>query len=287
MSLFKIHANTPALTALNSLNRTNNDIAIHQARLASGKRINTAKDDTAGYSISRSLEARSLGLRAALSNVRNAKSILAIGEGNYQAQMDVLLTIKNKTVQSADSSLNDEQRGAIRNQVKELLTEIDDIQNQAKWNGKNIFGETFSFHVGADAADVLAVEMATSESNAIGLQADGSGGIDLSSMGITGGTYSLDSESTSAAAIGQVDLAIQALAGVVQNIGDTIIRLGLKEDALSITAHNTEATLSMYEDADMAKEQIDFLKHQIVQQTGISSLTQANTSPQIVLSLFR
>ena len=74
---------------------------------------------------------------------------------------------------------------------------------------------------------------------------------------------------------------------MIQNIGDTIIRLGLKADAISITAQNTEGTLSMYEDADMAQEQIEFLKHQIVQQTGISALSQANSAPQVVLSLFR
>ncbi len=283
MSLFKIHANTAALTALSSLYRSNEGIAVHQARLASGKRINTAKDDTAGYAISRSLQSRSLGLRAALNNVKNAKSILAIGEGGYQAQMDVLLTIKNKTVQAADSSLNADQRTAIRNQVNQLLTELDDISSQAKWNGSNIFGTTFTFHVGADKDDKLTVVLNNSQSNAVG----GSGTADLSSMGTTGGTFSLEDETKSALAIGQVDVAITALSGVIQGIGDTIIRLGLKSDAISITAQNTEGTLSMYEDADMAQEQIEFLKHQIIQQTGISALSQANAAPQVVLSLFR
>ena len=283
MSLFRIHANTPALTALNSVYGSSNKIAVHQARLASGKRINTAKDDTAGYAISRSLQSRSLGLRAALSNVRNAKSILTIAEGGYQAQMDVLLTIKGKTVQAADSSLSTEQRTAVRNQVKELLAEVDDIQNQAKWNGNNIFGSTFSFHVGADKDDKLAVTMNTSTSAQVG----GDTSANLSSMGETGGEFSIEDETKSALAIGAVDTAIQSLATVIQGIGDTIIRLGLKSDALSITAANTEATRSMYEDADMAQEQIEFLKHQIVQQTGISALSHANSSPQIVLSLFR
>ena len=283
MSLFKIHANTPALTALSSLYRSSEKIAVHQARLASGKRINTAKDDSAGYAIARSLESRSHGLRSALSNVRNAKSILSIAEGGYQAQMDVLMTIKNKTVQAADSSLNDGQRTAIRNQVFQLLTEIDDIKSQAKWNGDNIFGSTFSFHVGADKDDKLAITLSDSTSNLVG----GDALADVSSMGTTGGTYSIEDVTKSALAIGQVDTAIQALATVIQGIGDTIIRLGLKSDALAITAQNTEATQSSYEDADMAQEQIDFLKNQIVQQTGISALSQANSAPQIVLALFR
>ncbi len=283
MSLFKIHANTPALTALNSIYRSSNNIAVHQARLASGKRINTAKDDSAGYAIARSLEQRAQGLRGALSNVRNAKSILSIAEGGYQAQMDVLLTIKGKTVQAADSSLSSEQRTAVRNQVRESLNEVDDISSQAKWNGNDIFGSTFSFHVGADKDDKLAVAMTASTSAKVG----GDTSADLSSMGATGGTYSIEDETKSALAIGAVDTAIQALATVIQGIGDTIIRLGLKSDALSITAANTEATRSMYEDADMAQEQIEFLKHQIIQQTGISALSHANSSPQIVLSLFR
>ena len=283
MSLFKIHANTPALTALNSLYRSSQSIAVHQARLASGKRINTAKDDSAGYAISRSLEQRAKGLRGALENVRNAASILSIAEGGYQAQMDVLLTIKSKTVQAADSSLSTDQRTAVRNQVNQLLQEVDDISSQAKWNGESIFGSTFSFHVGADKDDKLAVVMATSTSAAVG----GNTLADLSSMGTTGGTFSIEDETKSALAIGAVDTAIQALGTIVQGIGDTIIRLGLKADALSITASNTEATRSRYEDADMAHEQVEFLKHQIVQQTGISALSQANSAPQIVLSLFR
>jgi flagellin len=281
MSLFKIHANTSALSALNSLYRSNDSIGVTQARLASGKRINTAKDDTAGYAISRSLESRSLGLRAALSNVQNAKSILAIGEGGYQAQMDVLMTIKNKTVQAADSSLNDNQRTAIRNQVAELLNELDDISTQAKWNGGAIFGATFTFHVGADNNDKLTITLNNSTSALVG------GVTDLSGMGKTGEALSLETTDKADAAIAAVDTAINSLASVIQGIGDTIIRLGLKSDALSITAQNTEATLSDVEDADMAHEQIQFLKHQIVQQTGISALSQANSAPQIVLSLFR
>ena len=73
MSLFRIGANIQAMDSLRSLYGLNKEIGIRQARLASGKRINTAQDDTAGYSIARSLEARRNGLSTALSNVQNAK----------------------------------------------------------------------------------------------------------------------------------------------------------------------------------------------------------------------
>ena len=106
-------------------------------------------------------------------------------------------------------------------------------------------------------------------------------------MGATGGTFSLEDTVKANLAISEVDDAIESLATVIQGIGDTIIRLGLKQDALSINAQNTESTLSNYEDSDMASEQIEFLKRQIIQQTGIAALAQANSAPQIVLSLFR
>ena len=91
MSLFRIGANIQAMNTLGSLYKINNNIGVRQARLATGKRINTAQDDTAGYAIAKSLEKRNHGLKAALANVANAKSVLAIAEGGYQTQMDILL----------------------------------------------------------------------------------------------------------------------------------------------------------------------------------------------------
>ena len=139
MSLFRIGANIQAMDSLRSLYGLNEEMGARQARLASGKRINTARDDTAGYAIARSLEARKLGLGAALSNVQNAQSILAIAEGGYQNQMDILQTIKEKAVQASDRAVSDSQRTSIDKQVYELLTELDEIGKQKdKENKKEI-----------------------------------------------------------------------------------------------------------------------------------------------------
>ena len=93
MSLFRIGANIQAMDSLRSLYQLNEEMASRQSRLASGKRINTARDDTAGYAFAKSLSGRANGLGAALSNVANAQSLLAIAEGGYQNQMDILQTI--------------------------------------------------------------------------------------------------------------------------------------------------------------------------------------------------
>ena len=261
--LMRIGSNTQAMSTLRSLYNVNEQMGIHQGRLASGKRINSASDDTAGYAIARSLESRTSGLKQALSHVGNAKSILSIAEGGYQAQMNILQTIKDKVVQAADGSLSTDQKSAIADQITELKTELDDIKGQTKWNGSTVY-TSFTFHVGADAGDTMIVSSSGFDSASVGISNDGSAG-DITT----------------------IDSAIDTLSGYVQNVGDKMARLSSKEDTLSVTVTNTEATLSRYEDADFAKEQMEVMKYQILQQTAVSALSQANSAPQVVLSLFR
>jgi len=281
MSLFRIGANIQAMDSLRSLYQLNDDISVRQARLASGKRINNAQDDTAGYAIAKSLQGRLGGLRSALTNVQNAKSIMAIAEGGYQNQMDILQTIKDKTVQAADEAVSDAQRASIDKQIFQLLTELDEIAEQTKWSDDGLLdtgGTEFSFHVGGDTDEELVVTIAESLSSTYTLEelatADGAGNVG-SSVGQADDT------------IDTIDTAIDDLAASIQAIGDTIIRLSKKEDFLSVSVANTDAVRSTYEDADFAVEQMELLKLQILQSTAVSSLAQANTSPQVVLGLFR
>ena len=281
MSLFRIGANIQAMDSLRSLYQINDDISVRQARLASGKRINNAQDDTAGYAIAKSLQGRLGGLRSALTNVQNAKSIMAIAEGGYQNQMDILQTIKDKVVQASDEAVSDAQRASIDKQIFQLLTELDEIAEQTKWSDDGLLdtgGTEFSFHVGGDTDEELVVTIAESLSSTYTLEelatADGAGNVG-SSVGQADDT------------IDTIDTAIDDLAASIQAVGDTIIRLAKKEDFLSVSVANTDAVRSTYEDADFAVEQMELLKLQILQSTAVSSLAQANTSPQVVLGLFR
>jgi flagellin len=267
------------MDSLKSLYETNNKISVRQARLASGKRINTAQDDTAGYSIAKSLTARKNGLQAALSNVVNASSVLAIAEGGYQNQMDLLQTVKDKAVQAADEALSDDQRASIDKQVFQLLTELDEIAAQTKWSGNSILNAAspFSFHVGGNTGEELLVTLAASLSSTYSLDAlateDGDGSI---------GTGVDEAD----AAIDTIDDAIDDLATTIQTVGDTMVRLDKKESFLTTSVSNTDAVRSTYEDADFAVEQMELLKLQIMQQTSVVALAQANTAPAVVLQLF-
>ena len=273
--LTRVGANFHAIEAWSNLKKVNGDIGQIQSRLSTGKRINSAEDDTSGYALSKQLESRVRGLSQALDNVGTAKNVLKIAEGSYEAQMSILQRLKEKATQAADGSFSEAQRSAINDEYAALVTEIQDIADQAKFNDNTLFGTTMTFQVGEDNTNVLAVGFNSSSSDSIG-ETD----TDISAL-------SLDTTANASAAISTLDTAIKELAKSIQEMGDFNARLSSKEESLSNAISNTEATRSRIEDADFAKEQMSMMKLQILQQTTVSSFAQANSAPQVVLSLFR
>ncbi len=269
--LTRVATNIQAMQSLFHLNKTNSGIAKHQLNLATGKRINNPGDDPAGYQLSRGLEARKSGLEAALDNVNNANSILNIADGSYANIMDILQTMKSKATQAADGSLGTTQRTAINDQFTALRAEIDQIVTETTFNDNALIDGTFSvtFQTGEQASETLAVALSSATSTGLGIS-----------------TVALTTQASASAAITTFDTAINTLASRAQDVGEYKARLSAKESTLSTAITNTEAIRSTYEDADFAKEQMEVLKMQILQQTAVASLSQANTAPQLVLSLF-
>ena len=367
----RVGSNFHAMESLANLKRVNGSIGQVQSRLSSGKRINSAEDDTSGYALSKHLQSRVNGLTQALDNVGTAKNVLNIAEGGYQSQMDILQQIKESLTQAADGALSTAQRGAIGDRIDSLLTEFNDINGQTKYNGYVLFQDdsvstadrTMTFQVGEENTDIFAVNFDNSSRSDVG-ETDAGSEIDLDSIvksvvfnaqetvdvsvdatvtldnytagdtvvitlpdetpqTIAGGNYTLldnadgtatitfaadgtydiahtydssDSESSDWSALTQteaqsgintLDGAIKALAKTIQQVGDDQARLSSKEESLSLGISNTEATRSRIEDADFAKEQMNMMKLQILQQTSVAAFTQSNSAPQVVLSLFR
>jgi len=272
-SLTRINANIPALQSMTVLNSINSRLADHQLRLATGKRINTPGDDPAGYQVAQGLISRKNGLDVALANVNNAQSILNVAEGGYQNVMDILQTLKQKALHAADGSLSVSQRAAINDQVQALLSEVDEIVGQTTFNDQGLIDGNFSatsFQTGEQANETLSVSLQAADSAALSINA-----VDMAT------------QASASASINSIDSAIDELASRVQDVGEYKSRLATKESTISIAITNTENVRSNIEDADFAKEQMEVMKLSILQQTAMTSLTQANTAPQIVLSLFR
>ena len=270
--LTKISSNIQAMHAMNSLNSINQRIAQHQLRLATGKRINSTGEDPAGFALAKSLEARRRGLTVALDNVSNAQNVLSVAEGGYQNIMDILQTMKEKATQAADGTLSSTQRSALNDQITALMTELGDIVSETTFNGSALIDGTYSstFQTGEGASDTLSVSLNAADSATLSIN-----------------SISLATQASASAAITALSSAISTLSSDVQDIGEYKVRLASKESTLAVAVTNTENVRSTMEDADFAKEQMEVMKLQILQQTALSSLSQANASPQIVLSLFR
>ncbi|MAJ43315.1 MAG: flagellin [Candidatus Marinimicrobia bacterium] len=276
-NLTRVGSNYHAEEAWNNLKALNGKIGQVQSRLSTGKRINSAEDDTSGYALAKNLEGRTRGLSQALDNVGTAKNVLNIAEGGFQSQMSLLQTMKEKATQAADGSWSGDQRQAIHDQFAALRTEFDKISEDTLFNSSSsLFSSTaLEFQVGAGASDQLSIVIGTSVATSVG-----EGSTDIS-------TLSLSAAGDAQTAIGTLDTAIGSLAKSVQNIGDYNARLSSKEESLSLAISNTEATRSRIEDADFAKEQMSMMKLSILQQTAMGSFAQANSSSQMVLSLFQ
>ena len=275
MSLTRIATNVNALNALNALNSINKQLGTHQLRLATGKRINSAKDDAAGWVIGKGMEAHARGLGQALSNVGDAQSLIGVADSGLQSILDILITMKEKVTQAASDTLGASEREAVEAQLDDLASEIDSIVAQSTYNGVALIDGTYTgktFQIGAATTDTMAISVSQNHSAA--------------SLAVADASLDVSSASTASTALASVNAAITTVNSSIRSIGSLAMRLDVKSTALASILSNTEAAKSQILDADLAQEQLEAVKLQILQQTATAALAQANVAPQSVLSLF-
>jgi len=180
MSTFsQINTNIQSLQAFQNLKDTSGELAERRERLTTGKRINSAEDDSAGFAIAKKLEARTRGQSQALKNIGDAKSMLSVTEGALDSQLDILQTQKEKAVQAANDSLGASERADIQSQLLELNGEVNDIADNAEFNGKKLLNgggsssssQDLQFQVGAQNGDDFSVSLNSSKADDIGIEA--------------------------------------------------------------------------------------------------------------------
>lgn len=134
----RIASNIGALSSLYSLRKTNNLLGVHQNRLATGRRINSAEEDPAGLSIGTKMWARSEGLKVALDNIGDAKNMLSVGEAGLQRMSDILVQMRSKAEAAANDTLGSTERDAIASQLSQFAEEIDTIVEETRWNSNKL-----------------------------------------------------------------------------------------------------------------------------------------------------
>jgi flagellin len=267
----RINTNIGAEQAYAALIGINRELGVHQLRLATGKRVNSAADDPSGYVISKKMEGRMRAMASAQDNVGDAQSVYGVAEGGYQTVADILVQVKEKQTRAANGAMGSDELDAIATEINSLMSEIDDVKAQTKFNGVNLFTGTFAstFQVGEGSTETLTVSFTASTSAA-------------SLLSVAAGSVTSSNISTLS-----VDQALKTVNAEIGKIGAAVNRLSTKDANLTTAITNTEAAKSRILDADVAKEQIQSAKLQILQQTATAQLAQANASPQAFLSLFR
>ena len=279
----RINTNIAAFNALNSLKSINRNLEKAQLKLATGLRINEVSDDPAGFVISKRLDARSRGLSVAYDNVGTAKNVLAIAEGGLLNISDILITMKEKITQAASDTLSSAERNAIKTELDQLTAEIDNIVDETTFNNVGLLSGSYtnkSFQTGEDTTNTFIVSIVKGGTTATGFKA---ADIEVNTANVATLVFTA---SGSSSALAKVDTAIEVVSDALQKIGAYVSRMTVKESTLSIAITNTEATKGRILDADIAKEQLNSTRLQILQQTSTAQLAQANITPQNVLALF-
>ncbi len=189
-----INSNINALTAQRNLNRSEGDLATSLQRLSSGLRINSAKDDAAGLSISDRMTAQIRGLNQAVRNANDGISIAQVSEGALGEVTNALQRMRELAVQSANDTNSATDRASLQKEVSQLAQEISRIATQTQFNGKSLLDGSFgtgSFQVGAYAGQTISFAIGNAQASAIGSNVVSSnthvGGALTAAADITGG----------------------------------------------------------------------------------------------------
>ncbi len=275
---FRIQNNLAAMNAQNSLETSQTAMQKSLARLSSGYRINSAKDDAAGLAISQGFRANIASATVAQRNISEANALLQTAEGAMTSVGDILTRMKELATQAASANVSAGGRTNISSEFVDLQTEIDRIATSTKYAGTALTTGAFTgqaFQIGytnTTADSQISVTIAN---------------IGTASTGINVASAAVSSAASALAAMATIDTAVATLATDRAQIGSYQNRLGYAASNLSVTLENMSASESVIRDVDMAAEMTNFTKNQILVQAGTAMLAQANSAPQQILSLLK
>lgn len=252
-------------------------------KLSSGQRINRAGDDASGLAVSEKLRSQIRGLNQAERNIGNAVSFIQTTEGYLQESQDILHRVRELSVQAANGIYTPEDRMQIQVEVSQLVDEVNRIASHAQFNGMNLLTGDFArggaingvqFQVGANMDQNERAYIGTMTAAALGLQAQG-----------TNELIALTSPDNANKAIGTVDAALQAVSKQRADLGAYQNRFEMAAQGVAVAAENLQAAESQIRDTDMATQMVEYVKNNILMQSGTAMLAQANIKTQSVLQL--
>jgi flagellin len=267
-----INTNISAVHAQNASRKAGMMTESAMARLSSGKRINSAKDDAAGLAIATRMDAKVRGLGQAIRNANDGISLAQTAEGAMSESSNILVRMRELAVQASSGTASTTDRTALQTEVTQLVGQLNDISSRTDFNGTSLLNGTANVNVqtGVDTGQTVNITIS-----------------DLSATGLAVGGVDLSTAASASTALGTLDTAIQTVADQRANLGAVQNRLDATVNNLTSTVTNLTEAKSRIEDTDFSVETTKLASAQILAQASNAMLSQANQSQQGVLQLLR
>jgi len=274
-----VRTNVGALSAIKTLNNTQNSLTKSLGRVSSGSRINHAGDDAAGLSVSSRMKSDNVSLKAAMRNTNDGISLIQTAEGGLNEVYNILTRMRELAVQSSNDTYSSTDRAQIQIEFSQLRNEISRISSDANFNRITILSsnKALKFQIGINNAanNQFTISM-------------GNISVNLTALGITGAQANVSSATVNNGAqktITTIDKALSSVNDRRARLGAFQNRLESALNTASNYSQNLSSASSQISDVDYASESANLTKFQIMQQAGVAALGQAKAIPQSILSL--
>jgi flagellin len=302
-----INHNVSAMNAHRNLGINNFESDRTMEKLSSGMRVNRGADDAAGLAVSEKMRSQIRGLTVASRNAQDGISFIQTAEGFLQETTSALQRIRELAVQAANGIYTDKDREQIQTEVTQLVQEVQRVADQSEFNKKILFqGEWAGPEqqqdgtAGAPAATAAAAAEAQSGQDGPGVRIHVGANMDqyvrvfvgnmtTDGIGLTnrpdGYKVGVTSVEDANRSIVVVDEALHTVNRQRTDLGAMQNRLETAMRGIDVATENLQSAESRIRDTDMAKEMIDFVKDNILTQSAVSMLAQANLRPQMILRI--
>lgn len=292
--MLSLHTNNAALSAQNSISRTQESLSTSMTRLSTGFRINSAMDDAAGLQIATRLRAQTSGMTVAMRNTQNSTSMLQTAEGALDEVTNMLIRMKDLATQAADASATAADKTAMQSEYDNLGKELANVLNNTTFAGQKLLvGATttlggsagLQFQIGASASEQMSINLSAAMSAA---------GSVYNALTVASSSYyttSVGAELTAAGAastaITSLTTAISEVSAVRSTLGAAANRLSHVYNNLANISTNSKAATGRIMDTDFATESSSMTANQMLLQAGTAMLKQTNSMSSMVMSLLQ
>ncbi|KXI49693.1 MULTISPECIES: flagellin [Bacillus cereus group] len=289
----RINTNINSMRTQEYMRQNQDKMNTSMNRLSSGKRINSAADDAAGLAIATRMRAKESGLGVAARNTQDGISLIQTADSALNTVSNVLLRMRDLAVQSANGTNSDNDKAALQKEFNQLTEQIDYIANNTKFNGKDLLNSTGKVSIktfddgGAKDIDIQLTDVRKGTLSG----KNGDDDVKLENLKIGKNDVTAEDEEFNVAdakdAIKVIDSIVTNIASSRADLGATLNRLQYNVENLNSQSTSMASSASQIEDADMAKEMSEMTKFKILNEAGISMLSQANQTPQMVSKLLQ